>query len=409
MFLSSPPKIKIVLLSLFCFIVFKQPGNLYSENLIKLDNLIGKHDAVLLADHNDSIIFAKNVDTNLVPASTLKILTSLAALRYLGADYRFITEFYIDDDLNLKIKGYGDPLLLSEIIMEVAEILSGKLEPTGKRINDIVLDDSYFKNNIICPGKSISLEPYDAPNGALCANFNTINFKRTASEHWVSAESQTPLLPFAQTRIRQSNIEEGRIVLSHKEKEITIYAGQLFQYFLKNEGVVTSGRIRTGMVNSEKDKLLFKYHSKYSLEQVIAKLLRFSNNFMANQILLALGASVSEPPGTLDKGVDALLAYACDVLKISDVQIVEGSGISRDNKISAMDMLKVLEHFEPYHHLMPRIGNEFYKTGTLKGVATRAGYIKDKKGELYRYIVFLNKSEKSISSIMDIIRQIPKY
>ena len=77
--------------------------------------------------------------------------------------------------------------------------------------------------------------------------------------------------------------------------------------------------------------------------------------------------------------------------------------------LSFSTLPKVLEQFEPYHHLMLRRGNEFYKTGTLKGIATRVGYIKDRNGELYRYVVFLNTSGKSISSIMDKIRQDAKY
>jgi D-alanyl-D-alanine carboxypeptidase/D-alanyl-D-alanine-endopeptidase (penicillin-binding protein 4) len=408
MFLSASKKFKIFILLFFCLAI-EPPGNLYSKNLIQLDNYIGKHDAVLLADHNSSIIFAENADTKLVPASTLKILTSLAALHYLGPDYRFTTEFYLDNFLNLKIKGYGDPLLLSEIIMDISGILSRKLESTGKRLNDILLDDSYFQNKVVCPGRSISPEPYDAPNGALCANFNTVNFKKTASERWVSAEPQTPLLPFAITRIRESNIEEGRIVLSHQKKEIAMYTGQLFHYFLTSKGVMTSGTIRAGIVDSGKDKLILKYHSKYSLEQVIAKLLKFSNNFMANQIFLATGASVFGPPGNFEKGAEALSAYTAEKLKINKLQMLEGSGLSRDNRISAKDMLKVLEKFEPYQHLMPARENEFYKTGTLKGIAARAGYIKNKNGKLYRYIVFLNTSEKSISRIMDEIRYIANH
>ncbi|MCK4620156.1 MAG: D-alanyl-D-alanine carboxypeptidase, partial [Desulfobacterales bacterium] len=61
-------------------------------------NLIGDHDAVLVADHQGRIIVSKNADKKLIPASTLKILTSLVAIHYLGPDYRFITEFYLDNN-----------------------------------------------------------------------------------------------------------------------------------------------------------------------------------------------------------------------------------------------------------------------------------------------------------------------
>jgi D-alanyl-D-alanine carboxypeptidase/D-alanyl-D-alanine-endopeptidase (penicillin-binding protein 4) len=371
-----------------------------------LDHLIQVKDAVLVADHNGTILFAKHENVKLTPASTLKILTSLAALHYFGTDYRFATEFYLDADSNLKIKGYGDPMLLSEMIIQAADMICVKLAAMKKNIiNDIILDDSYFQSPVIIPGVSDSLEPYDAPNGALCANFNTVSFKQTASGNMVSADPHTPLLPFALKRIRQSRRKEGRIVFSHKEKENTIYAGEFFHYYLDKKGVVTKGRIKTGRVNIDKDRPLATYISGLSLDQVLSKLLEYSNNFMANQILLSLGAKVYGSPATLEKGVLAVSVYARDVLKINDISLVEGSGISRNNLICATDMMKILEQFSSYRHLMRKGKNEFYKTGTLNGIATRAGYIENKEKELYRYVVFINTPGTSMNDIMRIIRK----
>ena len=110
-------------------------------------------------------------------------------------------------------------------------------------------------------------------------------------------------------------------------------------------------------------------------------------------------------PATLEKGVLTVTAYARDVLKIKDISLVEGSGISRNNLICATDMMKILEQFSSYHHLMRKGKNEFYKTGTLKGIACRAGYIENRKKELYRYVVFINTPDTSIDDIMRIIHQ----
>ena len=71
--------------------------------------LIKTHDAVVVTESDGKVLFSKNADQPLIPASTLKLLTSLAAFHYLGEDFRFITEFYIDDRANLTVKGYGDP------------------------------------------------------------------------------------------------------------------------------------------------------------------------------------------------------------------------------------------------------------------------------------------------------------
>ena len=78
-------------------------------------SLIGAEDSILVVDPNGSIVISKNDTKKLIPASILKIFTSLVALHYLGPDYRYQTEFFIDHNSNLKIKGYGDPRLISEI------------------------------------------------------------------------------------------------------------------------------------------------------------------------------------------------------------------------------------------------------------------------------------------------------
>ncbi len=362
----------------------------------ELENLTGSRDALLVADWQGKILFSKNADKKLIPASTLKILTSLAAIYYLRPDYRFTTEFYLDKDLNLKIKGYGDPFLISEVLAEISSTLAKKIQS----INDIILDDSYFKTPIIIPGNTSSSEPYDAPNGALCVNFNTVFFQ-SINGSCVSAEPQTPLLPFALKKIRESSLDKGRIVLSHKKNESTLYAGYLFQHFLNKEGIKSSGKVASGKVRKENDKLIYRYISKYSLEQLIKKLLEHSNNFIANQILIAAGANVYGPPGTLDKGVLAVLNYAKNVLEIDDICFVEGSGISRKNRISAKEMLKIIEKFEPYHILMRRMDRKFYKTGTLDGISTMAGYIENEKGKLYRFVILINSPGKSTKTIMN--------
>jgi D-alanyl-D-alanine carboxypeptidase/D-alanyl-D-alanine-endopeptidase (penicillin-binding protein 4) len=333
-----------------------------------------------------------------VPASILKLLTSLVALHYLGPDYRYATEFYLDRHSNLKIKGFGDPLLISEIINDIAARLS-ELIGGSAVINDLVVDDSYFNQPLTIPGISSSSQPFDAPNGALCVNFNTVFFKHRKSGY-ISAEAQTPLLPYAEKKIRARNLKNGRFILSHLENENTIYAGKLFQYFLKQHGIEFSGTVTPGRVNETEDKLIYRYSSRFSLTQIILKLLEHSNNFTTNQLFITSGLEALGPPGNLGKGVAAALGYTSNVLDIKNLSIVEGSGISRRNRISAHQMLRVLDEFEPHHRLMRKKGREFYKTGTLYGVNTRAGYIADGKGGLYRYVVMINTPGKSTKPIM---------
>ncbi len=386
------------LLMIWVLLSIKATPSAAADGFDSITSLIGPQDSLIVSNSKGRTIISKNKNKKLVPASILKLLTSLVAFHYLGPDYRYSTEFYLDRRSNLKIKGFGDPLLISEIINDIAARLS-ELIGDSTVIKDLVVDDSHFNQPLTIPGISSSSQPYDAPNGALCVNFNTVYFKRTKSGH-ISAEVQTPLLPYAENKIRTRNLKNGRFILSHLENENTIYAGKLFQYFLKQHGVEFSGAVTPGRVNETEDKLIYRYVSRFSLTQIISKLLEHSNNFTTNQLLISSGLKELGPPGNLGKGVAAALEYTSNVLRIKNLSIVEGSGISRQNRISAHQMLRVLDEFEPHHQLMRKKGREFYKTGTLYGISTRAGYIADVNGGFYRYVVMINTPGKSTKPIM---------
>lgn len=363
--------------------------------------LIGTNDALLVTDEKGNSILSKNANKPLIPASTLKIITALTAIKYLGEDFRFVTEFYVDRNHNLKMKGYGDPLLVSEILSDIATQISLKGKPT---FNHIIVDHSYFETPIIVPGVESSYEPYDASNGALCVNFNTVNFIKNKDQTISSAEPQTPMIPYAIDKIKKSGINQGRITFSQKNDENALYAGHLFRFFLEKQGCEISGKVLIGKVGTD-DILLYRYVSKFSLKDVIAKLMEFSNNFIANQVLLATGAQVFGSPGNLAKGVKAATLYVSTDLKIFP-ELVEGSGISRNNKISPESMEKALRAFEPYRYLMRSDGKQWYKTGTLTGISTRAGYIEGKDGHVYRFVVMMNTSGKSAESVVSTLLQL---
>ncbi len=366
--------------------------------------LIGPNDALLVTAPDGTVVFSRHATRPMIPASILKLLTSLVALHYLGPDYRFPTDFFVDAGNNLKIRGYGDPLLVSEVI----DRYSGDLAQHLSRVNDIVLDASYFSRPILIPGRANSHQPYDAPNGALCANFNTVRFKTDRQGRYVSAEPQTPLVPLAREKLRLIRQPAGRIVFSHRHGETVLYTGHLFRYFLERHGVTCRGTVRAGHVRPPSDRRVRRLLSPFDLETVISRLLEFSNNFIANQLLIAVGAGVHGSPGDLSKGIAATVAYAGDTLGLRDFHIVEGSGISRQNRISAQAMLRILTEFEPSRYLMRHQGREYYKTGTLNGIRTRAGYIESSRGGRYRFVVMMNTRGKSAEKVVrQLLKQLP--
>jgi D-alanyl-D-alanine carboxypeptidase/D-alanyl-D-alanine-endopeptidase (penicillin-binding protein 4) len=358
--------------------------------------------SVLLADPSGAVVYQINDTVPMIPASTLKILTSLTALETLGKEFVFFTRISYDTATHrLFLKGFGDPLLISEEVARMARQIASKFQP--EQVSDIVLDNSFFSADITIPGTGRSKNPYDATTGALCANFNTFRFSWSpAQNRYISAEPQTPFLEIFKKEIRTSGQKQGRILLSPPLRER--YPGLLLAEFLKQQGIPVTGKVITGPFCDGCSPVM-AFASSFPLDQVVEKLLAFSNNFMANQIMLTLGAKRFGPPATLEKGVSVLNEFAETQLRLDGIKLVEGSGLSRQNRISARQMLRVLKAFLPYRRLLRQQGNEFYKTGTLSDVRTRAGYFMGKDGELYPYVIMLNGTNSGYQQILRELRQ----
>jgi len=386
-------RIFTVFISLICLASTGYAGDPY-DCLKKID----PRDGFLLSDPDGKILCQQNIDQKYVPASTLKLVTALAAIHHLGLDYRFKTEFYLDHENNLKIKGFGDPLLISEVWEKIAETLA----PMVPGFNQLILDVSYFSQTKKIPGVGSSTNPYDAPTGALCANFNTVCFERDAKGNLISAEPQTPLVPFAEQRIRKLGLKKGRYTFTHHPEDAALYAAELFLCFMTKQGVKAGGDVHFGTVQPE-DRLLFTHEAPFALDRVIRDMMEFSNNFVANQVLLSLGAHLKGPPADLDKGVRMINEYVKDIPGLEDLKIVEGSGISRENHISPYEMKIVLDHFSPYRHLLKKENQILYKTGTLKGIRTRVGYMETIPGRAYSFVIFLNQDLSKMDPILKCI------
>ena len=375
----------------------------------------------LLADPGGHVIYQENADLTFVPASTLKVLTSLTALDLLGPGFHFKTDFFLDHDGTLKIKGWGDPLLTSREIQTMATRLGNRLKADKIfKLHGLVVDASAFKRDIVIPGTTTTLNPYDATVGALCANFNTISFNtrdsgeknrkirqkkdrksssnlKSPSGRWISAEPETPLTGFARDILdkRAGSLTKGRIPLPRGTE--AHYAGHLLAWFLEREGIETGRTVTTGEVTA-RDPLLFTWISPHDVKQVVSQLLYYSNNFMANQLFLGLGLIKKGTPADLGKAVSVVMDHA-STLGIAPLFMEEGSGISRQNRISPRAMLKILQAFKPHHDVMRYTHGTYYKTGTLKGVRTLCGYFKGRGKALYPFVIMVNQEGMTCDDI----------
>ena len=327
--------------------------------------------SLLLIDKEQQVLHTKNAKQLYIPASTVKILTSLIALDHWGQNYRFKTDFFYDADSNgLWIKGYGDPFLTSE---ELDLIVSKISSMNISEIETIGIDTSFFSKTIRIDGQGESLNPYDATVGAVAANFNTINV-RVYENNISSSETQTPLTPLANELSQGLPIGRHRINLGDAEHGPR-YFYELLKAKFNRSAIPTDALFLSGDV-PKPAKLLFTHQNSKTLEQVIESMLEYSNNFIANQLFLALGADQFGAPANLEKSQKVVQAYIEENFNWSNYIILEGAGLSRKNRLSAQQLINVLLKFESYRYLLPTQTPEILaKSGTLKDVSTYAGYL----------------------------------
>ncbi len=384
----------------------------------------GKVPGIFLATPEGRILLEQNAHKKYIPASILKILTGFAAISHFGKDYRFPTMAYFHGPTaTLYIKGFGDPLFISEVIQKFSEQLADQIfrqtdmtkkdRATPPVLERIVLDESFFAPDLHIPGTGTSANPYDAAVGALCANFNTVSFCRDAATgKFISAEPQTPLFQECVRKISARNWNQGRILLPTALQKI--YPGMLIQYFLEQKGIPIKGRAREKIITGkfpEHPESPLVFSSDFSLEELVQKMLRYSNNFIANQLLLAAGADQYGPPATLEKGVKFLQSFARESMGMNLPFISEGSGLSRQNRITPAQMGKLLGDFDPWYFLLRQNADTYYKTGTLTGVRCLAGYIKGKKERRFPFVIMVNhpRPEAVPGILKQLIARVKKY
>ncbi len=352
---------------------------------------LDKHNKIINKIPNASLLLAKSKITQgvsirpqqlLVPASTLKVVTAYLAIKRWGLDHQFYTDFYYDNG-TLWIKGFGDPYITSEEVVLMSKAIKGLKLGKIKRIH---LDNRYFPE-LRLDGRGDSDNPYDAGNAALVVNFNTMVIEKTEKEV-ISGESQTPITPLAKNIAKNIGVERKRVSLPGGRDMAATYFGEVFsKIHLKR-----NSKVKVGKLPKSADFVYRHYNSK-NLESLLSAMLKYSNNFIANQLFLML-PKASEHQAVLS--VTAAQKSYTEFLKkefgFKGASFVDGAGLSRLNQISAAQLLKVLEVFRPWIDLLPeRMKGLKAKTGTLSDNHSLAGYIKDKNEQWQAFVLLINK------------------
>ncbi|MBX2847108.1 MAG: D-alanyl-D-alanine carboxypeptidase [Acidiferrobacterales bacterium] len=383
----NPLKRLGLLLLLCCICVTASASQEYASSVSLLESQgFSDKDAVLLVDEQGKVVYQWRAEQLMVPASLAKLATAQLAIKKLGLDYRFYTEFYRVEN-QLWIKGYGDPYLVSEELDHLVAQL-GSMDLTWVR--SLHIDSSYFLDENV-PGRTTVNDPYNAPLSAVAANFNTVMLRKAGGKI-KSGEPQTPLTPLAIT------LAKGLKNLSSKSQRINLINRQNAQtnmaQILLAKLQQTSWPIFIDQQLPEQAELILRYQNTHSVRDIIRGMLEYSNNFMANQLFLSLADSSDVKTVSFEKAMNYAHVALCDDYAWRGHRLLDGSGLSRQNRLSATQIDDLLNSLQAQKRLFKKMAHakaEIYaKTGTLSDVRSYAGFI-NVKNKKYRFVFLFNR------------------
>ncbi len=373
----------------------------------------------ILSLESGEFFFNYNENKNFLPASTLKILTSAAALKYLGPEFRFNTAFYLDGEIdqggvfrgNVILRGNGDPSLNKAFYSDPFSFMDkfiDKLDSLGiKSIRgNLIGDDEYFDeayypsgwalddlqyeyssqvnalsvngNSIditISPGDSIGLpgllDIY--PENSYAAIVNLIN---TVEKNEVSGinhlrEYNTNLIEIVGD-IAYDSLKKNKITLRSTIENPTLFLlNVLKEKFEKRNiyfrGLVIDGSDYFGKIDLYKLTPLYD-HISPPLSEIIKLLNSRSDNLAAEMVLKTIGKEMTGD-GNFANGLIYIREYLQNAgIPKEKVFIADGSGLSRLNLFAPkyqIDLLAFLyrgANKEVFLNSLARPGKE----GTLK-------------------------------------------
>lgn len=393
-----------------------------------------------------------NGTTSLNPASTMKIVTTYAALDLLGPQYRWSTTLHLDGVLragvlegHLVLRGGGDP----KFVIEDLNALIGRMRAAGlaEIRGDLLIDDSLFDLSSVALDSldGDRSQPYNvAPHAAL------MNFKATRILVRQDAAGQIRIAldpPLADVRVRNelqlvtgacgaagsaiwvrdqepgaSGLPEIRVqgrfapacgdqslyaaVLDHRD-----FIHGFFKAAWRRAGGRFEGRTRIAS-GAARAPVWLRWDSPRTLLDVVQDINKFSNNVMTRQLLLTL-ATRDGRPATPDRARQALASWLLrQGLRMPELVIDNGSGLSRSERISAASLTALLAHAaagphgEALRDSLPRVGHDgtmrarlsrhpvagraWIKTGSLRDVRSIAGYVDAASGRRHAVAMIAN-------------------
>lgn len=389
------------------------------------------------------------------PASLMKLVTTFAGLELLGPAYTWKTTAWTSAQLadgvldgDLMLKGGGDP----KLTIEQFWLLLRQLRARGVReiTGDLMLDRSGLAPIRHDPAAfdDQPLRPYNVGPDPLLLNFNTIRLTLVppSDADAVGAQVQTlaepapanldilnRLKPTAggcgdwREQLRADPVRQGgrwQLTLSGgfptacgernwnlSPLPHTDYLAGVFSQIWTELGGRWQGGVRSGRVPPEARQLAAI--ESPPLAEVIRDINKYSNNVMARQLYLSLGANGPARPASTAEAEATLRAWLIRRgLDMPELVLDNGSGLSREGRASAASLERLLQAAWQ-SPLMPEFvaslplvavdgtmkkrlngngvaGHAHIKTGSLEGVKTIAGYVQDRQGHWQTVVVLVN-------------------
>lgn len=396
------------------------------------------------------LLYSRNGNQVQTPASAVKLFTGYSALRTLGADFRYQTTIYAKGVFDkgtlsgdLYLQGGGDPSLVSERVHLLAEQF---LRSGIKRVRgDLYVDASIFDNVLIDPKRidTSTDRAYNASISGLSFNYNTTSvYFRPGTT--VGAPAQVFVSPntgyigltnkgvtakpntrygLIASRVAAKDTDrvlvQGSIPFNFPEQvsyfnvnNPDIYAGYALKHYLEMLGVKIDGKILKGKTPEGLRKIAVI--ESVPLSEIVTLMNKFSNNFIADTLVKTMGVQFKGAPGSMDKGLEVMREEATKLGINSDgFKLVSGSGLTRDNLLSSHHFVEIIKKsfltFEVLPELLTSLpiagldgtlrsrlkdtsayGSLRAKTGTINGVASLAGVVQSKGGELLAFSLILD-------------------
>ncbi len=388
------------------------------------------------------VIKEYNSELALIPASTMKIMTTSAALGILGKDYTYKTNFYSFQKkdsasgaatANLAIKGSGDPSFNSSYFYNSDSaffnpiIQKLKVKGLKKITGNIITDASCFDNVIPSSwiwgdignyfGAGSNGLSYRDNKFSLFYNSGALNSKATLETISPSYFSKKVSV---QSNVIASGSEDDAFVYgdpdgysrkvtgtippnkSHYEVEAEMpspplfFADQLQNELKKTNLSATDVKLictEDATYNYSKDQLVYT-HVSPRMEKIVYYTNTKSNNHYAESLLKTIGAVKSTKQGTTANGITAVENYwKGRGVDISGLHMADGSGLSRANTITTKIQATVLSKiyrdslmYPAFNNSLPVAGKNGSMTSLCKGtfaennLRAKTGYINRARG-----------------------------